>query len=172
MGLPQMAQDVWEIAEPVAAGRGLEIVDVEFRSEYGRSVLRVFADHERGVTLDELAEFSRELGDVIEARDVVKIAYTLEVSSPGINRRLTRPEHYPRFIGKRVRVQVATAIEGQRNFLGTLVRADDRDIVLQVDQGAEVRIPYTAVARANYEHDFGASRRGGGSRRGDASRRT
>lgn len=178
MGLPQMAQVVWEIAEPVAAGRGLEIVDVEFRSENGRAVLRVFADRDSGVTLDELAGFSRELGDVIEVRDVLKMPYTLEASSPGVNRRLTRAEHYPRFIGKRIRVQAATPINGQRKFLGTLMAASDRDIVLQVEPGTEVRIPITAVARANYEHDFGGqradrpARHGGGSPGGSAPRRT
>jgi ribosome maturation factor RimP len=173
-----MAQVVWEIAEPVAAERGLEVVDVEFRSENGRAVVRVFADRESGVTLDELAGFSRELGDVIEVRDVLKMAYTLEASSPGVNRRLARAEHYPRFIGKRIRVHAVTAIDGRQNFLGTLMAATDREIVLQTEEGTEVRIPFTAVARANYEHDFGGrrpdrpARRGGGSPRGSAPRRT
>jgi ribosome maturation factor RimP len=172
-----MAQVVWEIVEPVAAGRGLEVVDVEFCPQGGRALVRVFVDREGGVTLDELAQLSRELGDVIEVRDVVKMAYTLEVSSPGVNRRLTRAEHYPRFIGKRIRVQAATAIDGRRNFLGTLVQASDTDIVLQLEQGAVIRIPFSAVARANYEHDFGGDRSGtlarrGGQKQGSALRRT
>ncbi len=177
MGSPQMAQVIWEIVEPVAAGRGLEIVDVEFCPQRGRAVVRIFADREGGVTLDELAQLSRELGDVIEVRDVLKMAYTLEVSSPGVNRRLSRAEHYPRFIGKRIRVQAASAIDGQRNFLGTLVAASDTDIALELEQGAVIRIPFTAVSRANYEHDFGGGRSGTlarreGQKQGSTLRRT
>jgi ribosome maturation factor RimP len=169
VGPPQIAQLVWQIAEPLAAQGGYEVVDVEYRPERGRMVLRVFVDREGGVTLDELTQLSRELGDLIEVRDVIATAYTLELSSPGINRPLTRPEHFPRFIGQRVRVRTMTEIDGRRHFLGTLVAADALGIALRLCDETEVRIAFRVVVRANYEHDFDAGKptrhaRGGANR--------
>jgi ribosome maturation factor RimP len=128
-------------------------------------VLRLLADKQGGVTLDELASLSRELSDLLEVRDVIATRYTLEVSSPGVNRPLRRPEHFVQFTGKRVRVRSSQAIDGRRNFLGTLVGATDEGIALQLEGGGEVRIPFGVVDRANYEHDFGGERPRGLSRR-------
>ena len=165
MNRAQLVERVWGIAEPLAAQQGLEVVDVEYRGENGRMVLRLLADKQGGVTLDELANLSRELSDLLEVRDVIATRYTLEVSSPGVNRPLRRPEHFVRFTGKRVRVRSSRAIDGRRNFLGTLVGATDEDIALQLEGGGDVRIPLGVVDRANYEHDFGGERPRGLSRR-------
>ena len=92
---------VWDIAEPIALELGLELVDIEYRREGRGAVLRLLIDKSRGgVTLDELTAVSRQLSDVLDVRDdAVSGAYTLEVSSPGINRPLTRPSHFPAFVG-------------------------------------------------------------------------
>ena len=170
MGTKQLVDRVWEIAEPLTSQQELEVVDVEYRAEHGHMILRVLVDRQGGVTLDELARLSRELSDLLEVREAIATPHTLEVSSPGVNRPLRRREHFVQFAGKRIRVQSATAIDGRRNFLGTLVEATDVDIALRLEDGVEVRIPFSVVTRANYEHDFGGERPGGLPRRGDASR--
>lgn len=166
VGPPHVAERVWEIVEPVAAHGGFEIVDVEYRPERGRMVLRIFADRESGVTLDDLARLSRELGDLLEVHSVIGAPYTLEVSSPGVNRRLTRPEHFPRFVGRRIRVRTDTPMEGRRNFLGILLAVTEAGVALQLEDGGEVRIPFAMIARANYEHDFDTKRGAAALRRG------
>jgi len=170
MSTKQVVDRVWEIAEPLSSQQELEVVDVEYRAEHGHMILRVLVDREGGVTLDELARVSRELSDLLEVHEVIATPHTLEVSSPGVNRPLRRREHFVRFTGKRIRVRSATAIDGRWNFLGTLVEATDADIALRLEDGVEVRIPFAAVTRANYEHDFGRERPRGLPRRGDAGR--
>ena len=120
---------VWELSEPVASAAGLELIDVQYRPEGGRLILRVLIDRpEGGVTLDELACVSRELGDVLDAHDAVSGRYHLECSSPGVNRPLVRPEHFRRAVGERVHVRIHEPIAGRRQFHGVLEAATD-DVV-------------------------------------------
>jgi ribosome maturation factor RimP len=176
MSPPPVVERVWKISEPVTSQHGFEIVDVQYRPERGRTVLRVLVDRQdgSGVTLDDLTRVNRELGDLLEVSNVITTQYTLEVSSPGINRPLTRPEHFPRYTGKRVRVRTEGAIEGRRNFLGTLLAVGDDALTLRLEDGTTVRIAFAAVERANYEHDFGEvpARRRDAGRRAHAQRRT
>src|SRR5437762_14340732 len=96
-----VTQRVWELAEPLALGGGVELVDVQYRPEGGRVVLRLLLDRpEGGVTLDELTRVSRELGDLLDAHDAVPGRYQLECSSPGINRPLLREAHFRRVLGR------------------------------------------------------------------------
>jgi ribosome maturation factor RimP len=159
MSPPTAVQRLWEIAEPFATHEGFEVVDIECRSEGRRFVFRLFVDRPGGVTVGDLSRLSRQLGDLLDVRGQLDGPYTLEISSPGINRRLARPAHYARFVGQRVRVRTATPVAGRRNFLGTLVESTAEDFALRLPDGGEVRIPYGLVLRANYEHDFGADAR-------------
>ncbi|MFQ5849685.1 MAG: ribosome maturation factor RimP [Candidatus Binatia bacterium] len=145
---------VWDIATPLAAGEGLEIVDIEFRPE-GRAgwVLRVYLDKEGGPNLDDLTRVSRQLSDLLDVHDVLQRSYTLEVSSPGVNRLLKRPEHFTRFVGKRIRVRTREMIEGRRSFLGLLKEVVQDGIVI-FQERTEVYIPYSLIEKANYEHDW------------------
>jgi len=150
-----VAQRVWELAEPLVLAAGLEVVDVQYRPEGGRQVLRLLLDRpEGGVTLDQLTGVSRELGDVLDAHDAVPGRYQLECSSPGVNRPLVRPVHFERALGKRVRVRTHTPIAGRRQFHGVLEAvAKGRVRVNDPDAGA-VEIPLADVDKANTEHDF------------------
>src|SRR6185369_11695175 len=104
-----VTQRVWELAEPLALATGLELVDVQYRPESGRIVLRLLLDRPDGrVTLDELTRVSRELGDVLDAHDAVPGRYHLECSSPGVNRPLLREAHFRRARGEHERVRVRT----------------------------------------------------------------
>jgi ribosome maturation factor RimP len=103
--------------------------------------LRLYIDRPGGVDLALCEAVTGELRDLLER-------YSLEVSSPGVDRPLTKPEHYRRFLGRRVRVRTREAIEGRRNFTGTLAEADD-DAVLVAAEGAPVRIPLDGIKRSN-----------------------
>lgn len=148
---------VWELAAPLVRDEGLEIVDIEFRYEGSRGgrVLRLYLDKEGGPNVDDLGRVSRQLSDLLDAHDIVEGAYVLEVSSPGINRPLKKPEHFMRFIGKRVRVRTHEMINGRRSFLGILQEVQEDKITL-AQEGVEHHIPFSVIDKSNYEHDWSA----------------
>jgi ribosome maturation factor RimP len=147
---------VWQLAEPLVTDQGMEIVDIEYRREGQGNVLRLYLGREDGgVTVDELGRMSRRLGDLVEVHGVVPGAYTLEVSSPGINRRLRVPGHFRRYLGKRVRVRTVERYDGRRMFVGSLSAVDAEGIRIAAEDG-ERFIPFANIAQANYEHEFAA----------------
>lgn len=140
---------VWEIAQPLVESEGMEIVDIEFRREQGGLVLRLFIDRSGGgITLNELSQVSRQLSDLLDVYDFVPGSYLLEVSSPGINRRLRRPEHFRRYVGRRVRVRTAGAVEGRRSFVGVLQNVEEERIQVK-DEAGEHWVRFDQIARAN-----------------------
>jgi ribosome maturation factor RimP len=148
---------IWELAAPLAQTQGLEIIDIELRPEGSRGgrVLRLYLDKEGGPNMEELSQVSRELGALLDEHDIVEGAYTLEVSSPGINRPLKLPEHFKRFIGKRVRVRTRELIQGRRSFLGPLLDVSTDRITVNQD-GTRFEIPFAVIEKSNYEHDWSA----------------
>lgn len=150
-----VTQRVWELVEPLASSEGLELVDVQYRPEGGRTVLRLLIDRlEGGVTLDQLAAVSREVGDLLDAHDVIHGRYHLECSSPGLDRPLVRPAHFARAVGSRVRVRTRQPIAERRQFRGVLEAATDDAITVRDTTGAAVTLPFTAIDKANIEYDF------------------
>jgi ribosome maturation factor RimP len=146
---------VWELSEPVASAAGLELVDVQYRPEGGRLILRVLIDRPQGgVTLDELARVSRELGDVLDAHDAVNGRYHLECSSPGLKRPLVRPEHFRRAVGQRVDVRMREPIAGRRQFHGVLEAATDDAVIVHDRDAGVVSLALDAIERANIQFDF------------------
>jgi ribosome maturation factor RimP len=111
--------------------------------------LRLYIDRPDGVDLALCERVTGELRDLLEA-------YSLEVSSPGVDRPLTKPEHFRRFLGHRVKVRTEEAIAGRRNFTGTLTDADDENVSLEAD-GDDIRIPLADIRRSNLIPDFGGS---------------
>ena len=148
---------VWELAAPLAEQEAMEIVDIEFRHEGSRGgrVLRLYLDKEGGPNVDDLSRVSHELSALLDSENVVEGAYTLEVSSPGINRPLRRPEHFARFVGKRIRVRTRDMINGRRSFLGMLEDVGTDKITLK-QEGVQVEIPFSVIEKSNYEHDWSA----------------
>ncbi len=150
-----VTQRVWELSEPLVRGTGLELVDVQYRPEGGRLILRLLLDRpEQGVTLDELARVSRELGDVLEAHAVLPGRYHLECSSPGLNRPLVRPEHFARAVGQRVSVRAREPIAGRRQFKGVLETAGGDGIVGDDPDAGRVSVALDAIERASTEFEF------------------
>jgi len=136
------------IASPLLQELGLELVDVEFRREAGGWILRVYLDKRGGVTLQDCQRVSEELSDLLDVEDLVGHPYSLEVSSPGLDRPLGREADFLRFVGERVRVTTSQAIEGQRRFLGTLKGYEGGRVVLEREDGSMVLIPHSLISKA------------------------
>src|SRR5436190_17265258 len=127
------AERVREIAERVAASSGLEVVEVELRGGGKARMLRIVIDKPAGVTHEDCANLSREVGTILDVEDAVPGgSYTLEVSSPGLDRKLVRPADYVRFAGSRVRIATRDPVEGSRQFDGKLQRFEDGRVTLEL----------------------------------------
>lgn len=124
---------VREIAERVAASRGLEVVEVELRGGGNSRMLRIFIDKPGGVTHEDCADLSREVGTILDVEDVVPGgSYVLEVSSPGLDRKLVRPGDFARFAGSRVKLTTRQPVNGNRYFQGKLESFTEGRITLQL----------------------------------------
>ncbi len=144
------AEKIAALAEDVAQDEGLELVDVEILTEGPRAAVRVFVDREGGVRLRDCESVSRRLGAVLDVEDPVSGPYTLEVSSPGLERRLKTPKDFAACRGRRVKVQLSAPVDGSRNFRGILLASDEEGIELERN-GATHRLPYALVRKANRE---------------------
>jgi ribosome maturation factor RimP len=144
---------VADLVEPVFEGMGFELVDVEYLSSQGRWVLRVYIDREGGVTIDDCARVSREIGDLIDVKDIIQHEYVLEVSSPGLDRPLKKEKDLLDAVGKKIKVRMVNPLEGRRKFTGYL--NDFQDGILTLDTGVEsVSLPWRDVLRANLVYEF------------------
>lgn len=139
------------IIEPVIKALGIELFSIELSTERGRLILRVFIDKAGGVTIDDCELVSREIGSILEVEDPVERAYNLEVSSPGIDRPLKRPEDYKRASGKKARVVTLEPIDKQTFFVGDIIDAGDMEIVLLLPKDKRVTIPYKNISWARLE---------------------
>lgn len=126
---------------------GMELVDVTFRPEGGRRILRVTLDRPGGITLDDCEEISNALSALLDQEDPIPQSYYLEVSSPGVDRPLVREEDYRRFAGQQVKITTYAPIDGRKNWQGELIGLSDGQVRLRVDQQL-VSIPYDKVAKA------------------------
>jgi ribosome maturation factor RimP len=152
--IQDIVRQVEALATPVIEEEGAELWGVDFRQEGGRWVLRLTLDREGGVTLDQLTRVHRQLSDLLDVHDPVPWRYTLEVSSPGINRPLLRPSHYRRYLGKRVRIQTRNAQYGRRVFVGPLGEVGEEQISVVDGDVGEVKIPWEEVRKATTEYEF------------------
>jgi ribosome maturation factor RimP len=143
-----------EIAERVAAAEGKELVDLELRREGSRKVLRLFIDKPGGVNLADCEEISGQVGAQIEVEDLVPGSYTLEVSSPGLDRVLTREADFVRFAGRKARITTVEPIEGQRRFLGLLEGFAEGKVLLSTEDRGRLELPLEQVARARLVVEF------------------
>ena len=152
---------VREIADRVAGSSGLEIVDVEFLGGGKARMLRVFLDRPAagtdplaGVTHEDCAKFSREFGTILDVEDVMPGSYTLEVSSPGLDRALKRPEDYRRFTGSRVKLTTREPVNGNRHFEARLQRFEEGKLILETIPGKKKPKPGHAQPVQQFEIDL------------------
>jgi ribosome maturation factor RimP len=141
-----------ELLRPVVEGAGLEYVEVSFEREQGRRVLRVTVDREGGVGLDAIAEVSGKISRRLDLEGFDTGPYSLEVSSPGVERPLRDPRDFARRVGERIKVKTASPADGTRTLMGTILQADDRQLKIATDQGeCELRFEEIASARTVFE---------------------
>lgn len=152
-------EDLEQIIEPVVKGFGCELWGFDYRAFNNSALLRVYIDKEDGVTLDDCAGVNHQLSGVLDVEDPIKVAYTLEVSSPGIDRPLLKLEHYRMFVGERVKLRLKWPVEEQRNYVGTLRSTDEARIELMLGD-REVRIPVEAISRGRLLADIDLNRKG------------
>jgi ribosome maturation factor RimP len=146
-------KEIERLVEPVLAEMGIELVDMEYRSTQGRRVLRIYADRPTGINLDDCAMVSREIGNLLDVKDLLQQHYVLEVSSPGLNRPLKREKDFLRAIGQKVKVKTAVPLKGRRNFSGVLQSFENGTLQLKLDDTV-ILIPEESVNKANLEFDF------------------
>lgn len=150
------------LLQPILSEMGLELTDLEYVAEGRGMTLRVFIDKEGGVTLDDCAALSRELGAVLEIEDVIHVAYRLEVSSPGLDRPLKTPKDYQRFIGALVKIKTYEKLDPdqrgheRKTFSGHLRGFDNGTVSLEQNdkKGGVIALPLVAIAKANLDPEF------------------
>jgi ribosome maturation factor RimP len=147
------------IALPILESLGMELVDIEFARAGRESVLRLFIDKEGGVTLDDCADVSRELSAILDVEDVIPGHYSLEVSSPGLDRPLKNPADYERFAGRLVKVRTYEALPDdagnkRKTFIGRLLGLVDGNVAMKLSEGQSASIPLEKIAKANLEFEI------------------
>lgn len=135
------------LLEPTVERMGYELADLELRIGGKSGVVRVFIDRPEGVGLDDCEAVSRQVSALLDVEDPVPGHYVLEVSSPGLDRKLTKPAHFRRFVGEEVRVQMRFPVEGRRRFRGKLLAAGEKAIEVEVD-GVSHSLPMATIDSA------------------------
>ncbi len=133
---------------PVVEALGYQCWGIEFISQGRHSLLRVYIDHANGILVDDCEKVSRQLSGVLDVEDPISGEYTLEVSSPGMDRPLFTVEQYAAHVGAQVKVKLRSPYEGRRNFQGVLRGVEGQDVVVQVDDH-EYLLPIDSIDKAN-----------------------
>lgn len=142
-----------EIARRVAESEGMELVDVELKGGGKNQFLRISIDKPAGVSHADCELVSQQVGTILDVEDLLPGSYTLEISSPGIERKLLKPKDYERFQGKKARVTLRQAVENQRHWEGTLAGFSEGVISLEAN-GRTIRFPFEQVEKANLKFEW------------------
>ena len=140
------------LLEPTVERLGYELADLEARISGRSGVVRVFIDHADGVSLSDCEKVSHAISALLDVEDPIPGHYDLEVSSPGLNRKLTKIEHFQRFTGETLKVQMRFPVDGRKRFRGTLLSSDDTNIVVDVD-GEPHTLPMATIDTARLVPD-------------------
>jgi ribosome maturation factor RimP len=153
MANESIAARVEELAERVAIDHGLELVHAEVAGPENKPIVRIFIDKPQGVTHEDCSEMSTHLGTILDVEDFIHASYTLEVSSPGLERGLYKRADFERFAGSQVKMKSRQPIGGQRNFRGRLLGLDGGDVLVEDRTSGQVRVPFDWITKANLEVD-------------------
>lgn len=159
MAKVDVAERITELVEEIGAPLGISLVDLEYKREGRDMVVRLFLEKEGGIMLDDCADVSRQLSDILDVEDFMPEHYTLEVSSPGICRPLKKLADYERFVGHLVKVKTFDTLTDddgnkRKTFVGKLVGVNDGVIGIDLTEGQHASIPMEKVAKANLEFEF------------------
>jgi ribosome maturation factor RimP len=142
------------LVEPAIQAAGYELVEAQWVREQGGWIVRLLIDKPGGVGHDDCERVSREVSVLLDVHDIIPHHYSLEVSSPGLDRPLRTPAHFRRFLGQRAKVRLKAGVEGRRNFAGTIVDADETSVRLEID-GKEQSLPLADLDRAHLVFELG-----------------
>ncbi|MGA2269101.1 MAG: ribosome maturation factor RimP [Bryobacteraceae bacterium] len=149
-----MASRIQEIAQRVAQPEGLEVVEVEVKGGGGHRFVRISIDKPAGVTHGDCGLVAQQVGTILDVEDVVPGGrYTLEVSSPGVERKLLKPEDYQRFQGRKARITLREPRDGRRHWEGALAGFDNGSIALETQPGTTLRFPFEQIQKANLKFE-------------------
>ncbi len=159
MAMIDVVSRVTGLAGPILSSLGLELVDIEYKREGRAMVLRLFIDREGGITLEDCATVSRELAEILEVEDFISAQYTLEVSSPGLNRPLKKAADYERYRGRLIRIKTFELLPDdagnpRKTFLGDLLGLDGGIVRVKLTEGQTAGIPLEKIAKANLEFEL------------------
>ncbi|HEV2914908.1 MAG TPA: ribosome maturation factor RimP [Pyrinomonadaceae bacterium] len=153
MGQASIEDRVRAIAERACSEHGVELVHAEVAGPEGKPILRIFIDKPEGVTHEDCSRVSLHAGTILDVEDFIHTPFTLEVSSPGLERGLYKRADYERFRGRQAKVKTRVAVNGQRNFRGRIDGLDGDQLVFEDKTSGRVLLPLDAIAKANLEVD-------------------
>ncbi|MFT6268420.1 MAG: ribosome maturation factor RimP [Alphaproteobacteria bacterium] len=153
LGLSQLEKKLTQMLEAPVEAIGFELVGVEFVRAGKHSTLRIYIDSENGVEVEDCADVSRQVSAVLDVEDPITNEYNLEVSSPGMDRPLFKPEHYHQVVAQTITVKLQMPQDDRRNFKGLLESCDDRGFVMVVDK-EKFELAYDNVLKANLVPEF------------------
>jgi ribosome maturation factor RimP len=148
--LASKEQQIEQLLQPTVEALGFDLWGIEYVSQGRHSVVRIFIDAEQGITVDDCAAVSHQAGSVLDVEEPITGEYTLEVSSPGMDRLLFKLEQYPQYANEVIELRLRSPFEGRRKFKGILKGIEGEDIVVQVDDH-EYLLPHSAVDKARIE---------------------
>jgi ribosome maturation factor RimP len=151
-----MRQDqthLWELFEPVVSGMGFDLIEIEHFPNPKHGVLRLYIDKDGGVNVDDCSSVSRQISALIDVEDPIRGQFNLEVSSPGSDRPLRRLKDFQRFTGSLVKLKTVMPLEGQRNFKGRILEADEELLVIETDT-EEISLPMNAIEKARIVPEY------------------
>ena len=142
-----------ELLEPVVSRLGYELWELEYGARPGGGLLRLYIDSPDGISVDDCERVSRAVSEELDAADPISTEYTLEVSSPGLDRVLRTQQHFERFAGEQVKLEMTQAVNGRKRFAGRLTDVSSGEITLEVD-GAAVQLPIAGIHKARIAPDL------------------
>jgi ribosome maturation factor RimP len=149
-----IASKIEEIARRVAGSEGLEVVEVEVKGGGNNRLVRIAIDKPEGVTHGDCELMSQQVGTILDVEDIIPGRYTLEVSSPGVERKLIKPQDYERFQGKKAKITLRDAVEGRRNWEGTLAGVAGGAVVVETEPGKTREFPLNQIQKANLKFEW------------------
>jgi len=139
---------------PVLSSLGVELVDLEYRRERRGWVLRLYIDREGGVSLQDCQRVSEHVGDILDVEDLIDHPYSLEVSSPGLDRPLVKETDFERFAGRTVKISTREPVGNRSNFRGRLMGVDNHQVRIQLEEGEVLHLPAESIAKARLVPEF------------------
>ena len=159
--MAQVIEQIEKLVQPLLEDLGCELVDLEYQREQRGWVLRFFLDKEGGINLDQCAMASREISSLMDVENIISTAYSLEVSSPGIERPLKKSPDFKRFIGQLAKIKTITSIDpdatgkNRKTFVGTLSGFEGEDVLLTLKNTTDaIRVPLQQIDKANLHYEF------------------